>query len=153
LGVEFGLRTQKNLATHFRLRGRQVRHSPYNCPYDLLLDGSLRIEIKAANKQRKRGKKAPVWHFNIHRHGRLQENTTDWYVLCLNEIPFHVRTLYLAFRSPIQKTSLHFSLLSLMQGKAAIPAADFERLCCGEFSDPAHIELGVGFGPDSEAVA
>ena len=132
-GVEFGIGRQNLFKSILIAHGRTVHSAPYRSPFDFLVDDGLRIELKSARMQLRVGK-PPYWFFNIHRHGKLNESTTDWYVLRLEGIPFHANAIHLAVRSPIGHPTVLLSIRSLIRGCAAQGIADFERLCCGELS-------------------
>lgn len=52
----------------------------FKCPYDLLLNGKVRLEVKSCGIQARKG-----WKFNLHRHGKLQPEV-DFYVLVIPPI-------------------------------------------------------------------
>jgi len=72
--------------------GLNVRSAPPALGYDLVINGSIRVTLRAAFPSNRRhrvtvGKRTyeyryPTWHFNFHQHGRLDERYTDFFV-CL----------------------------------------------------------------------
>src|ERR1700730_8599466 len=51
--------------------------------FDILIDGSLKVEVKTATPSQTK-----TWVFNIHRHGEMPTKHPDVYILRLEKIPF-----------------------------------------------------------------
>ena len=56
------------------------------CPFDILVDGKLKLEVKAASKKQTRYTQ-PMWQFNLHRHGKVPENQADLYWFYIESLP------------------------------------------------------------------
>lgn len=107
-----GMAAEEKVACLFRRFGYQVQRELYRNEYDLLLNGSIRIEVKCAQPQFTPN--GPKWKFNIQRHGRVSEEGVDLYVLRLEEIPYFKDSLYLLFEAPIRRQVITISFLSLL---------------------------------------
>jgi len=92
----------------------------YKEPFDILVDGEHRVEIKTCPSSRSDGQ----WLANIHRHGVLNENGTDAYIIRLEGVPGSKAALHLLLKSPLGKASLRFSVRSLLY-KYPTAALDF----------------------------
>ena len=70
-----------------RLAGMGLKTSAmpqWGCPFDILINGQFRVEIKAAEKTRSvSNSSAKKWSFNIHRHGAISDCKIDFYILYL----------------------------------------------------------------------
>lgn len=112
-----------------RLRdfGRVVHVMPCYAPYDLLVDGQVRVEVKTSPGGRATYKRRLTWRFNIHRHRNLTESNTDCYVLRLENLPEASYAIHLLLRAPIGKKTIGVSLRSLLAGHWAQQAQDFEH--------------------------
>lgn len=53
------------------------------CPFDLLVAGRLKIEVKVSETMRKPKSEGAGWFFNIHRHGVVSSVPIDFYILCI----------------------------------------------------------------------
>lgn len=65
-------------------RSFKVRMMPrFWCPYDLLVNDKIKIEVKSAQLQRSNGNGSSLWRFNIHRHNKVSAHQIDVYVFCI----------------------------------------------------------------------
>lgn len=111
---------------------RHQKHTVSKAPmqrgrFDLLVDGSLRIEVKAAEAQHKDARKVDEWVINIHRHGKLPSITPARYINGFEEEPDYVLvklygmkpftyglTLSIPYAYIKHKKTIRFSLRSLI---------------------------------------
>lgn len=108
-----GYKGMKALEDLFRVYGYRVKRGGYYAPFDLLLDDSLKVEIKTCLGIV--SKHVPVqWQFNIHRHGKNNEANVDIYVLRFENIPGFKKAAHALVRAPIGKRTLAASLRSLI---------------------------------------
>jgi hypothetical protein len=125
----FGSKSERAIAYLLRRTyGRRVVTMDQKGPFDLLVDG-WRVELKAANRTEQAGQ--PRWMFNIHRHGVLEE-TTDFYVLRLEDVPYSKYAIHLLYRAPIGVTVINVSMRNLLNG-TSMRAEEFYRFARGEF--------------------
>ncbi len=97
--------------------GRTVKQCGYRESFDMLVDGRWRVEVKTAGPQPQPvGAHQPIWKFNIHRHGKVEETHVDLYILRL-EVPFCRAAVYLLFRAPIKRPTITISFRSLLNGR------------------------------------
>jgi len=82
---------------------------PNDLPYDLLVNGEKRVEVKVCFR-RDDGN----WKFNIHRHGILDESNVDVYVLRLEGVPDFKAALHLIIPAPLGSMTIAISLRSLI---------------------------------------
>lgn len=54
-----------------------------NCGFDILLDGAVKLEVKAAKEIHRSLEGSAYWLFNIHRHGVIHREKIDFYILYL----------------------------------------------------------------------
>lgn len=103
---------QDKVAIALQSFGRTVEVAPYNSPYDLLIDGKYRIEVKSgAERFLRKGKYSyRGWQFNIHRHGVLNEASVDFYVLSFAH-------RFLLLKAPVNKKTIAFQSRPLAKGK------------------------------------
>lgn len=124
-----GRRAESLIASHLAGSwGRTVERQDYYAPFDLLIDGTHRVELKTAQPSMHRGK--PHWRFNIHRHGKLVENC-DFYLFRLEKVPFSKAAIHLVVPAPIGKKTIIFSFRSLLSDGSQY-VSDFYRLARGE---------------------
>jgi hypothetical protein len=116
--------------------GRTVKRMAQNgSPYDLLVDGKLRIEVKTSRPNRAgRDSQNPRWCFNIHRHNQLNESHVDLYVLRFEGIPLCSAAMHAAFRAPLGKATLLFGMKALLEGCASEGVRLFRELKNGTLS-------------------
>lgn len=91
---------------------RLVQKARYNEPFDILVDGKIRVEVKASTPSRNRGRL--TWTFNVHRHGILREECVDVYIFKLEEVPESKAAVYLLFKAPLKKKTVIVSFKSLL---------------------------------------
>jgi hypothetical protein len=84
--------------------------------------GDMVIEVKCAERRFDGG--VPCWKFNIHRHGALNEHC-DYYVLQFDKVPYHRNSIHAAFKAPLGKLTLDFSLRKMISELA--PAVQLFR--------------------------
>jgi hypothetical protein len=120
-----GLVTQDRVKNILRAAGREVEIMPYNCGYDLLVDGKHRVEVKVAEPQTQKDAVAPFWNFNIHRHGIIDERC-DLYVLVLTSVPYCTASTFLLLEAPIGKHTMHITYRDLFQGRWADAARNYD---------------------------
>lgn len=84
-----------------------TRQMDYKSPYDVVCCGK-RIELKTA------GFLEDHWQFNIHRHGKLNEASTDVYILRLEGVPGFKAAICLIVPAPIGQPTISISLRSLL---------------------------------------
>lgn len=119
---KLGDKGMRNVASVLRAHGHEVLFAGYYSPFDLMLNGHMRAEIKTASLNGL-GK----WKFNIHRHGKLNEDT-DIYILRLEKVPFSKKATHLLFWAPIGVSTLEIQPFNLMT-KYWKQAADFQAFC------------------------
>jgi hypothetical protein len=111
------------------VNGRRVKNAGYYAPFDLLVDGRVRVEIKTCegiliqNNPNKPAYRA--WMFNLHRHGKLSENT-DCYILRISGIPETNTPVHLLVMAPFGKPTISISLRSLIEGDWTQNFKDFD---------------------------
>lgn len=93
-------------------------------PFDVLLDGKIKIEIKTGHYS----EKYKQWTFNIHRHNILDESGVDFYVLRFNSIPGTNRAIHALYKAPLKKRTMTFSIRQLLEGKIHQSVKDFRKL-------------------------
>ena len=108
--------------------GRKVEAMPYNSPFDLLVDGIWKCDVKCSAAL---DKIWPTWFFNFHRHNKLNENL-DAYILRLENVPGHKKAVHLLFRAPTKVKTITFTLRSLIE-LAAPMVGDFKDFCAGHY--------------------
>jgi hypothetical protein len=109
-----------------RRYGRKVQMGRYNEPFDILVDDSKRIEVKTCPSVNLRGRTA--WCFNIHRHGTLDENNVDAYILRLEGVPEAKAALHLLVKAPLGVKRVNITLRSLFD-RYAQATSDYRRFC------------------------
>lgn len=132
-----GKTAEWHVAQILRFYGRAVSLKTYNHPYDLLVDEQFRIEVKCADMQMQDD--APLWKFNIHRHGVVNERA-DFYVFRLEHVPFTKYAVHLLFKAPLETSVAQVSFRSLLN-KDAIAVVDFYRFARGEFSPTKSLDI------------
>ena len=93
-------------------------------PFDILMDGKIKIEVKTGRyiiKQK-------CWLFNIHRHNVLNETDVDFYVLRFNDIPGTDRAINALYKAPLNVYTMNFSIRELLEGKIQQAVKDFRSL-------------------------
>lgn len=94
--------------------GHKVRPMLYKSSFDILVNDLMKIEVKSARAQTKKNGSI-VWVFNIHRHGVLNENTCDYYILRIEDVPHcKKKAVHLLVPSPINKKTFRTSFRSLI---------------------------------------
>ena len=88
--------SEEYVAELLRNKGASVERMHYTCPFDLLVNCSIRVEVKVGIRRPSSG----TWAFNIHRHGIIKEEC-DWYVCVLADI----NTLWVV-KAPIKRYQL-----------------------------------------------
>lgn len=83
---------KSRVATRLRRMGLDVKVQPPGTGYDYLVNGSVRVALKVALPHRtmhrvvSRGRRYTyryrTWHFNFHRHGRLDRRYAD-FIVCV----------------------------------------------------------------------
>jgi hypothetical protein len=131
----FGKAGERRVQMVLYQHGRKTKRMKYACEFDLLVDDIWRVEVKTAKPQKRSGEQS-TWKFNLHRHGKLLENT-DWYILRMEDVPFTKRAIHLLLRSPVGKPSITVTLRGLLNGKS-IWTSDFKRFAKGEIK--THVE-------------
>ncbi|MCI0352845.1 MAG: hypothetical protein L0Z53_25775 [Acidobacteriales bacterium] len=124
-----GREGESRIGQVLRYYGRKVFAAGYYDSFDLLVDG-FRCEVKTAefrNKGHTHG-----WTFNIHRHGKLSEQT-DYYILRLQSVPYSNDAIHLLLKSPIGVSTVWISMRQLLSGLYAVAVRDFDRFARGEF--------------------
>lgn len=127
-----GLRAEERVAHLLRSNyKRNVIRCAYGSHYDLIVDG-LRVEIKCAAPH-KNGPHALEWKFNIHRHGLLNEQETDLYILRLEDLPFSRHAIHMLFKAPLGQYTIEVPIRGLFNQNYAAAVADFYALAKGEY--------------------
>jgi len=103
------------IGAFFKSHGHTVIHTPRHGQGDLLVNGIVKIEVKSAEKQKR--KNGIYWCFNIHRHGVLKE-LSDYYIFQFRGVPGQKGCLYAAFKSPLNVKVKAFTLRSMIRGLA-----------------------------------
>jgi hypothetical protein len=125
----FGKRGEENVAMVLYQSGRKVKRMSRRSPFDLLIDDTWRVEVKVAGMRMCEG--APLWSFNLHRHGKLNEKNVDWYILRLEDIPFCKYAIHLLLRAPAKQLVVSITLRSLLNGQAEL-ATKFQKFADGK---------------------
>ena len=126
---ELGLSAEYYIRCLLVAHGRKVKLQRRREPFDMLVDGRWRVEVKAAQSQRQgTGGHQPVWKFNIHRHGKVEETDTDLYILRLENVPFCRYAVYLLFKAPVKAPTITISFRSLLNGRGQHAQA-FRHFC------------------------
>ena len=83
---------KRRVAARLRRLGTEVQPQPQGSGFDYLVNGSIRVALKVALAHRtthrvvSRGREYSyryrTWHFNFHRHGRLDRRYAD-FILCV----------------------------------------------------------------------
>ena len=97
-------------ARWLRQRGFSVEHQPATSPFDLTVDGRIRVEVKRAQFIRGR------WRVFIQRHNKLNEQPVDVYVICLepNGIAPPSHRIFLVVPAPLCKRIIPISIPQLV---------------------------------------
>lgn len=108
---EAGIDAEIRVAQRLALFGYSAKRMPYNSPFDLLVNNSLRVEVKYA-----RPSDGWLWRINFHRHGELDETNVDFYVVMLDGIPgFAKKAMFLVFPAPAAVKSMTFTFATLLR--------------------------------------
>lgn len=110
-------------------RGRAAEKTPYQSPFDLLVDG-WRVDVKAAR---------PVnhfdglkWQFRLHVHGRKSDQI-DLYVLRLEDVP-QAKPVCLLLRAPVKAWAYQVTFASLLKKRELRKAMDdYDLFLSGAF--------------------
>ena len=117
---------ERQVASLLQAFGHKIHHMPYQSPFDLLMDGKLRIEIKTAPPITKLGR--PCWNFNIHRHNIVEESQIDYYILRFENVPWCKYAIHALFKAPIEKPTLQFGFRQLLEGAISEQVKAFNGL-------------------------
>jgi hypothetical protein len=104
-------------------RGFDVKKMPWSgCKYDLLVNGSVRIEVKTAEPRKSAKGSLIAWGINIHRHGVVVPDATDFYWIVLLGVPYVKRPVSRLIKAKnVGKTkTLRISVADLMSGHCAV---------------------------------
>jgi hypothetical protein len=109
--------------------------------YDFLVDGRVKIDVKAANPYPHNG--TLRWEFNIHRHGK--NFSPDCYVFRFEGIPFVKRGIFALVEGPISQKVYAVSMRDLVNGFAARTEAFKRFVKTGEISQlpSGNVRLGA----------
>jgi len=107
-------------------------------PFDLLIDGVIRAEVKTCGGAIRSGRDYPHWFFNLHRHGVLNEEEIDIYILRLENIPDFSYAIHALIKAPIKKLTLNVTLRSLINGDWYNYIKEFQNFLK---TPPEHIEI------------
>lgn len=108
---ETGFGGEYSLLATLKRHGFNCQHMGVYNPFDVLVDGKIRIEVKSASMNRH-----GEWKFNIHRHGVLDESEVDFYVFRLDGIPHHPNGAHLMAKAPLGTKVFRVSIRSLLTG-------------------------------------
>ena len=106
--TEFGAGGNESVAQLLRYRGYRVEASSYLCPFDLLVNGCVRVEVKRAAFSRNR------WVVNIQRHNGLNEQGVDIYIIRLEKAPGLPCATHLIMKAPLGKPTVTITFRSLL---------------------------------------
>lgn len=121
-----GYKGMMNVYVLLKQHGFKVSLAGYYAPFDILVDEKLRFEVKTCPGVHKNGK--PSWSFNIHRHGKISEET-DYYVLRLENVPFAKRkAIHLLLKAPLETPTITMEPMTLMTRYAKYADA-FQDFC------------------------
>jgi hypothetical protein len=101
--------------------GRTVLHMRDGDPFDLLVDGVWRVEVKTASCTTEKG--LPTWQFKLSRAGKLIEDY-DLYIFRLEGMPFGKFPLHVMLAAPFGRKTFKLTFRSLL-GRYATLAGDF----------------------------
>jgi hypothetical protein len=101
--------SEKDVARLFLHYGHAVEPQGYKSPFDILVNKTLRVEVKTASRC-KDGK----WRFSIHRAGELKEDC-DCYVFQFLGVPGSKNAVYAMFRSPFGVKTREFTLMGMVK--------------------------------------
>ena len=113
--TSYGNKGVDSIIAILRGRGYVAKKASYSSPFDILVNGKVRLEIKTGtprgtgNFGLRKG-----WVFNIHRHGRVKESDVDVYILRLNNVPGFKYAIHLIIRAPLKVPTLVITLRSLI---------------------------------------
>jgi hypothetical protein len=110
---EKGHKGEDAVADLLRWHGRKVEVMRPNHPFDLLVDGKWKVEVKTASPGKRR--KGLQWRFEIMRHGVLNE-VADFYILRLDQVPYTARAVHCLVIAPVMKTQIAISFRGLLDG-------------------------------------
>lgn len=116
--------------------GRKVKRCAYRSPFDLLVDGKWKCDVKVSYlstrhaPRRSDGTGMLYWLVNFHRHGKLSE-TCDFYIVRLEKVPGFQKAVHLLLPSPVKVLTQRYGLRSLIE-KGAPFVQNFKRLCAGD---------------------
>jgi hypothetical protein len=111
--AEKGLNAEMAIVQAFRRSGRRAVRTPGRGKGDLLVDGTLAIEVKTAEAQTNE-KAGTQWRFNIHSHGILNE-TADYYIFQFLGVPEQKGALYAAFKAPLKVYTVGFTMRKMIR--------------------------------------
>lgn len=103
---EIGTRGEENVETAIRLYGHRVLR--LRGPFDLLVNGSMRIEVKTAFLNKKR-----AWTFNIHRHGKVSTDRPDAFILRLEGVPLSTYAIHFLIPGDYDLHTFHVGVRKL----------------------------------------
>ncbi len=111
-----------------RAAGKKVEVAGYYAPFDLLIDGKIKAEVKTCLGVRSQSTDNLLeWHFNIHRHNGLSEGQADIYIFRLENIPECKYALHLLLKAPLCRKTIGVSMKSLLNGKWIQASKDFKE--------------------------
>ena len=97
-----------------RNKGHKVERAAYGSPFDLQVDGRIRVEVKTAMPSKFGA--THTWAFNIHRHNRLKEDFVDVYILRLERVLGTRQAIHLLMKSPVKQKNIIISTKALISG-------------------------------------
>lgn len=111
------------------INGHELSTGKWGEHFDLLLDGSVKVEVKTAERRSLSREKYTGWSFNIHRHTVLNE-VPDVYIFRLEKVPGCNAALHALFRSPLRKKVVSVSMRGLLGNPTWSKAfLDFKEFC------------------------
>lgn len=123
--VKFGLSREKWVAAILRRAGHSVQQMNYTSWFDLLVDGKLRVEVKASEFSAEKLN----WQFNLHRHGKMGRQP-DFYIFRLERVPFSCAAVHMIWPGNESRATISFSLRGLLNGKASGQIEEFKKFVC-----------------------
>ena len=127
-------RAQYTTNAALRKFGVKCRYASYNAPFDLYTLKGMRLEVRWT--QFRKARSYVGWKFTMHRHGRLQNETCDFYVLrCEVTGPLvdldigHGNSFYIIIPSrEVTVKTITVRLLGLFKGDWAKQVDNFRQL-------------------------
>ena len=141
----FGTDGERKVARILRIVYRRSVVKSDDTLYDLLVDGTHRVEVKTARLRmviKQNRKPTWMWSFNILRGGKINEKGVHFYVFLLKNVPLTHGDVYLLVRAPIGRPTVYVTPNSLC-GRWYQYSHNFRQFASGKSSNFLKIPLAL----------